>query len=180
MTARWRALHEGLSRFAGRTLPMNEEVLASARETNFRNRSIAWFLKSAGAIWLDPDEAVDLYTMQCSLDVTARDLAIMGATLADGGVNPVTGARVVALTENTPPKRRISSWTIVVLPTPDGPDMTRRRPGATPAGAVPVLDDPPAACPLVAIGRSLSRALRPTATRRQPFEPVQISASHHA
>jgi glutaminase len=94
--ARWRALHEGLSRFAGRTLPMNEEVLASARETNFRNRSIAWFLKSAGAIWLDPDEAVDLYTMQCSLDVTARDLAIMGATLADGGVNPVTGARVVA------------------------------------------------------------------------------------
>lgn len=92
---RWAFLHEGLSRFAGRELPMNEEVLASARETNFRNRSLAWFLQSARAIWLDPDEAVDLYTMQCSLDVTARDLAVMGATLADGGVNPITGQRVV-------------------------------------------------------------------------------------
>lgn len=94
--ARWRFLHEGLSRFAGRDLPMNEEVLASARATNFRNRSLAWFLQSAGAIYLDPDEAVDLYTMQCSLNVTARDLAVMGATLADGGVNPVTRQRVVA------------------------------------------------------------------------------------
>lgn len=93
--ARWRFLHEGLSRFAGRELPMNEEVLESARETNFRNRSLAWFLRSMGAIWLDPDEAVDLYTLQCSLDVTARDLAVMGATLADGGVNPITRERVV-------------------------------------------------------------------------------------
>jgi glutaminase len=93
---RWRFLHEGLSRFAGRSLPMNDEVLASARETNFRNRSLAWFLQSMGAIYLDPDEAVDLYTMQCSLDVTARDLAVMGATLADGGVNPVTRERVVS------------------------------------------------------------------------------------
>jgi glutaminase len=92
---RWKFLHEGLSRFAGRELPMNEEVLESARATNFRNRSLAWFLQSMGAIWLDPDEAVDLYTMQCSLNVTARDLAVMGATLADGGVNPVTGQRVV-------------------------------------------------------------------------------------
>lgn len=92
---RWRFLHAGLSRFAGRTLPMNEEVLASARETNFRNRSLAWFLQSAGAIYLDPDEAVDLYTMQCALNVTAKDLALMGATLADGGVNPLTGERVV-------------------------------------------------------------------------------------
>jgi glutaminase len=92
---RWRFLHEGLSRFAGRPLPMNDEVLESARATNFRNRSLAWFLQGAGAIYLDPDEAVDLYTMQCSLNVTARDLAVMGATLADGGVNPITGERVV-------------------------------------------------------------------------------------
>lgn len=93
--ARWRYLHEGLSRFAGRTLSMNDEVLASARETNFRNRSLGWFLQSMGAIYCDPMEAVDLYTMQCSLNVTARDLAVMGATLADGGVNPVTRERVV-------------------------------------------------------------------------------------
>lgn len=92
---KWRFLHEGLSRFAGRSLPMNEEVLQSARETNFRNRSIALFLESVGAIYCDPLEAVDLYTRQCSLNVSARDLAIMGATLAYGGVNPVTRARVV-------------------------------------------------------------------------------------
>ncbi len=93
--ARWRWIHEGLSRFAGRTLPMNEEVLASARETNFRNRALANFLQSVGRIYSDPMEAVDLYTLQCSLDVTAQDLAVMGATLADGGVNPLTKQRVV-------------------------------------------------------------------------------------
>jgi glutaminase len=92
---RWAAIHEGLSRFAGRRLAMNEPVLASARETNFRNRSLAWFLHSVGTIYADPMEAVDLYTRQCALDVTAQDLAVMGATLADGGVNPVTKQRVV-------------------------------------------------------------------------------------
>ena len=45
----------------------------------------------------DPAEAVELYTRQCSLDVTARDLAVMGATLADGGVNPLTKIRVIDL-----------------------------------------------------------------------------------
>jgi glutaminase len=52
-------------------------------------------LQSLGQIYIDPLEAVDLYTLQCSLDVTARDLAVMGATLADGGVNPLTKERVV-------------------------------------------------------------------------------------
>lgn len=93
--AKWQFIHEGLSKFAGRKLPMNDEVLDSALETNFRNRSIAQFLQSVGAIYCDPMEAVDLYTRQCSLNVSAKDLAIMGATLADGGVNPVTGERVV-------------------------------------------------------------------------------------
>jgi glutaminase len=74
---------------------MNEEVLASARETNHRNRGLAHVLQSLGQIYIDPLEAVDLYTRQCSLDVTARDLAVMGATLADGGVNPLTKERVV-------------------------------------------------------------------------------------
>jgi glutaminase len=93
--ARWRFLHEGLSRFAGRTLPMNEEVLESARATNFRNQGIARLLQVYGRVYLDPAEAVDLYTQQCSLNVSAHDLAVMGATLADGGVNPVTKERVV-------------------------------------------------------------------------------------
>ena len=93
---RWRFLHEGLSRFAGRELVLNEEVYASALATNFRNRSLAWMLASQGRIYCDPTEALDLYTRQCSLDVTARDLAVMGATLADGGFNPLSRDQVVA------------------------------------------------------------------------------------
>ena len=92
---KWTFIHEGLSRFAGRTLPLNDEVYVSASETNFRNQSIARMLQSYGRIYLDPAEAVDLYTKQCSLNVSARDLAVMGATLADGGLNPVTKERVV-------------------------------------------------------------------------------------
>jgi glutaminase len=92
---RWKFLHDGLSRFAGRPLPLNEEVFASASATNYRNQSIARLLQSYGRIYMDPAEAVDLYTRQCSLNVTAKDLAVMGATLADGGVNPITKDRVV-------------------------------------------------------------------------------------
>jgi hypothetical protein len=93
--ARWQFIHDGLSRFAGRNLPLNEEVYASASETNFRNQSIARLLQSYGRIYCDPAEATDLYTRQCSLNVSAKDLAVMGATLADGGVNPLTRERVV-------------------------------------------------------------------------------------
>src|SRR5215475_5884966 len=93
--AKWRFIHHGLSRFAGRKLPLNEEVYASASATNFRNQGIARLLQSFGRIYFDPAEATDLYTKQCSLNVSARDLAVMGATLADGGVNPLTRERVV-------------------------------------------------------------------------------------
>lgn len=92
---KWAFIHTGLSRFAGRPLSLNEEVYASASETNFRNRSIARLLQSFDRIYCDPKMATDLYTRQCSLNVSARDLAAMGATLADGGVNPLTGERVV-------------------------------------------------------------------------------------
>jgi glutaminase len=93
--AKWRFISDGLSRFAGRSLSVNEEVYASATATNFRNRSIAWMLESIGRIYCDPAEATELYTRQCSLNVSARDLAIMGATLAHGGFNPVTREQVV-------------------------------------------------------------------------------------
>jgi glutaminase len=93
--AKWRFIHDGLSRFAGRTLPLNEEVYVSASETNFRNQSISRLLQSFGRIYFDPAKSTDLYTKQCSLNVSAKDLAVMGATLADGGVNPVTKERVV-------------------------------------------------------------------------------------
>ncbi len=92
---KWRFIHDGLSKFAGRRLPLNDEVYASASETNYRNQSIARMLQSYGKIYLDPAEAVELYTKQCSLNVSARDLAVMGSTLADGGVNPLTKERVV-------------------------------------------------------------------------------------
>ena len=95
LAARWKFIHDGLSRFAGRTLPLNDEVYASASATNFRNQAIARMLQSYGRIYIDPADAVDLYTKQCALNVSAKDLAVMGATLADGGVNPITKERVV-------------------------------------------------------------------------------------
>jgi glutaminase len=91
----WRSIHGGLSRFAGRELAVDDEVYGSASATNGRNRSIARLLQSYDRLGCDPAAATDLYTRQCSLSVTAADLAVMGATLADGGVNPVTRERVV-------------------------------------------------------------------------------------
>jgi len=91
----WNFIYEGFCRFAGHELPLNEEVYASATETNFRNQGIARVLQSYGAIYSDSAEAVDLYTRMCSLNVSAKDLAVMGATLADGGVNPVTKEMVI-------------------------------------------------------------------------------------
>jgi glutaminase len=92
---RWRSIHHGLSRFAGRELAIDQDVYESALATNSRNHAIAQCLRSLDRLYCDPAEAIDLYTRQCSLLVTARDLAVMGATLADGGVNPVTGERVI-------------------------------------------------------------------------------------
>jgi glutaminase len=93
--AKWRFIAEGLSRFAGHGLPLGDEVYASASATNHRNRAIANLLASRGRIYWDPAETVDLYTRQSCLLATAEDLAVMSATLADGGVNAVTGARAV-------------------------------------------------------------------------------------
>ncbi|MCK8787382.1 glutaminase A [Roseomonas sp. NAR14] len=92
---RWRFIREGLSRFAGRELAMDTAVYESEAATNQRNRGMARLLQAYGRMYSDPDEATDVYTRQCALNVTARDLAVMGATLADGGVNPVTHERVV-------------------------------------------------------------------------------------
>jgi len=84
-----------LSRFAGRRLAMDEDVYESEAATNDRNRGIAHLLDGYGCMYCDPDLATDVYTRQCSLRVTARDLAVMGATLANGGVNPVTGEQAI-------------------------------------------------------------------------------------
>ena len=93
---RWAAIHDGLSAFAGRRLRLDDEVYASASDTNHRNRELASALARRSRLGCAPEEAVGVYTRQCSLAVSARDLAAMGATLADGGVNPLTGERVVS------------------------------------------------------------------------------------
>ncbi|WP_110239117.1 glutaminase A [Nocardioides gilvus] len=91
----WDRILTGLSAFAGRPLELDEEVHRSEAGANQRNEAIARLLESYGRIE-DPVATVDLYTKQCSLRVSAHDLAVMGATLADGGVNPVTGEQVVS------------------------------------------------------------------------------------
>lgn len=93
---RWEKVREGLSRFAGRELTINEEVYRSESDTNARNAALAELLRSYGRLGDDALDVLDVYTKQCSLQVTARDLAVMGATLAAGGVNPVTGEQVVS------------------------------------------------------------------------------------
>lgn len=93
---RWRFVRDGLSRFAGHELNLDEEVYESATATNLRNRAITAVLHARGRVQGDPAEALDLYTRASSLSVTARDLALMGATLSDGGVNPITGQQVVS------------------------------------------------------------------------------------
>jgi glutaminase len=93
---KWDRIHTGLSTFAGRDLALDDDVYASEMETNLRNLSIARLLQSYGHIAVDPARVTELYTRQCSLRVTTEDLAIMGATLANGGVQPVTGAQVVS------------------------------------------------------------------------------------
>jgi glutaminase len=92
---KWTFIRDGLSRFAGRALSLNDDVFASATESNSRNRAIGQLLRSYGRLPIEPHDAIDLYTRQCSLNVTAKDLAVMGATLADGGVNPLTKQRVI-------------------------------------------------------------------------------------
>jgi glutaminase len=92
---KWQFVVEGLSRFAGHALEMDEVVYQSEADSNRRNQGIAHLLDSYDRLYFDPDESTDVYTKQCSLLVSATDLAVMGATLADGGVNPITRERVV-------------------------------------------------------------------------------------
>lgn len=92
---KWQFIHGELSRFAGRTLSLNEEVYQSEATTNQRNQGIAKLLQAYDRIFFDPVEATDVYTKQCSLNVTAKDLAVMAATLANGGVNPLTKEPII-------------------------------------------------------------------------------------
>jgi glutaminase len=92
----WTGLLAGLSAFAGRGLALDDDLYANVSATNFRNREITGALAARGALATSGEDALELYTRQSSLLVTAHDLAVMGATLAGGGVNPVTREQVVA------------------------------------------------------------------------------------
>jgi glutaminase len=83
-------------RFAARPLEVDMEVYGSERDTGHRNRAIGHMLRAFGVLEEDPDEALDLYFRQCSVSVDCRDLSLMAATLANGGVNPRSGERVLA------------------------------------------------------------------------------------
>jgi glutaminase len=93
---RWRNVQGTLSAFAGRDLPVDDEIYKSEAATNTRNRSIADLLKAYEVIPGDPADALDVYTRQCAVAVNVKDLAAMGATLAAGGLNPLTGKQVVS------------------------------------------------------------------------------------
>lgn len=87
---------DALSRYAGRRLDVDENVYRSESETGHRNRAIGWMLRNFGILADEPTQTLETYFRQCAIRVTCRDLAVIGATLANGGVNPVTGERAVA------------------------------------------------------------------------------------
>ncbi|MBQ8449411.1 MAG: glutaminase A [Bacteroidaceae bacterium] len=91
---KWKAIVDNIERLCGERPRLIEELYKSESVSNFNNRAIAWLLKHYNRIYDDPDMSLDLYTRQCSLGITARQLAICGATIANGGVNPVTKEKV--------------------------------------------------------------------------------------
>jgi len=97
----WGSIIGTYNDFAGRPLSVNQEVYKSEADTNQRNQAIAMLMYAYGRIKAEPLRACDLYTKQCSVNVNAKDLAVMAATLANGGKNPVTGRQVVK-SENVP------------------------------------------------------------------------------
>jgi glutaminase len=92
---RWNKILDNLNGYAGTQLTVLEEVYDSEYETAFGNRAIANLLFNYERLYSDPEEALRVYTRECSVGVSARDLGMMGATLANEGVNPVTGRRVL-------------------------------------------------------------------------------------
>src|SRR5688572_8038072 len=93
--ARLKRLLEMFSLYAGRELTLDNEVYRSESETGHRNRAIGHMLRNFDILTTDPIPSVDLYFQQCSVSVTTHDLAVMAATLANAGVNPITGKQAI-------------------------------------------------------------------------------------
>ena len=97
----WKRILDFHSDFAGRPLSVNKEVFDSEAATNQRNQAIGALMYAYGFIKDNPEQATDIYTEQCAISVNAKDLAVMAGTLANAGMNPVTGKQVMK-SENVP------------------------------------------------------------------------------
>lgn len=93
--AKWKNILQVHSAFAGEQLGVNEPVYISEANDNLRNQAIAHLLKAYGRMYFDPVQATDVYTKQCAINVNTKNLAVMAATFANGGVNPITKKKVV-------------------------------------------------------------------------------------
>lgn len=91
---KWKAIVDNITDLCGSAPQLIDELYKSESETNFNNRSIAWLLKNYNRIYDDPTMSLDLYTRQCSLGITATQLSICGATIANNGTNPVTRKQI--------------------------------------------------------------------------------------
>ena len=94
-TERLKRLLSMFKRYTGREHDVNVPVFLSEKATGYRNRAMAYLMRNFGMISDKIDETLDLYFQQCSIMVNARDLAMLSATLANGGVNPVTKERAL-------------------------------------------------------------------------------------
>lgn len=94
-TERLKRILDMFKRYTGRDLDINVPIFLSEKTTGHRNRAIAYLMLNFDMVTERIDETLDLYFQQCSILVNAKDLAVMGATLANGGVNPITGERAL-------------------------------------------------------------------------------------
>jgi glutaminase len=92
---KWNKILNFYSKAAGEKLTLIDEVYKSEAATNTGNKALSYLLAKYDRIYADPFESVDVYTKQCSVGVNASQLARMGATLANDGINPATGERVI-------------------------------------------------------------------------------------
>lgn len=91
---KWKAIVDNITDLCGSAPQLIDELYKSESETNFNNRSITWLLKNYNRIYDDSTMSLDLYTRQCSLGITATQLSICGATIANNGTNPVTRKQI--------------------------------------------------------------------------------------
>ncbi len=99
--AKWDAIVGFLEAMTGSKIDLIDELYKSESETNYNNRAISWLLKNYDRIYDDPDSSLDIYTRQCSLAVSAKDLSVAAATIANSGINP-TNEKVVFKPEISP------------------------------------------------------------------------------